>query len=125
MYRALCGIDNTEQIDVQGSQIWRLQLSRDGVDFVFEHTTDLVHASIRQDNIDGAEFQIPGLEQFENIVPARNVAFTKQHTTTKMSAYSVELQKVTYSPSSEARFLPSSSRTSPMIRLAPCSVLPL
>lgn len=74
---ALCGIDNTEQIDIQGGQIGRLQLSRDGVDFVLEHATNLVYASIRQDHIDGAEFQIPSLEQFENIVPARHIAFTE------------------------------------------------
>lgn len=76
--------------------------TRGGDDPVFAHATDLFYSSIRQDYIDAAELMISSLEQFEDIVPARSIAFTEQNTTANMLVQSGELHMVTDSTSSDA-----------------------
>jgi len=77
MHRALDRVNHPEQIHVQRSHIRRPQLPRRAVNLILEHVANLVDSGVCQDNVDGSKRLLAKLEEFEDIVPVRDVAFAE------------------------------------------------
>ena len=59
------------------SHIRRPQLPRRAVNLILEHVANLVDSGVCQDNVDGSKRLLAKLEEFEDIVPVRDVAFAE------------------------------------------------